>query len=175
MQDFQVFIDFFRREWAVIRGAGTTFVIAIVLIIGVVFLGVQWLNSGRDNARIATIDLLKEQRDSLQKRLDAVTPTQISRRKTLAGLQACYANGSKIIDKFKRVNTEAQVEPFRSEATTWINECAAWIEQNMGPAARGRFLVYTDTWAGAKYFEVQTAIGNLQFLIENSSWDKALE
>jgi hypothetical protein len=99
-------------------------------------------------------------------------------------LQQFYVDAGPIISRpLPKDISKEDFDKFVAEADQWVNETAMWIEENLGVAARERFLdrtgmlAMTDpSAANAVHNNVRQNLTrmrqNLQVLIENGAWDK---
>jgi hypothetical protein len=106
------------------------------------------------------------------------------RKKTVAQLQEFYVEVGPIITRsLPKEISEADFKKYSDDADTWLTKVATWIQENMGVAARERFLDRTGmlaaSWSGAVNERHNSIIQNLtQFrknllvLIESGAWDK---
>lgn len=141
--------------------------VAFLVMSGLIAYGWHWYENGRFEERayhlnelISTKDATIQSEDvsaknqnttivnlqgtivQLQERLKGTSPQlaaiQAGRDKLRAKLQGCYAESGDLLNRI--ITTPTEVDTLDADTETWAKACAKWIEDNMGVAARERFL-----------------------------------
>jgi hypothetical protein len=181
----------FRGEGQIIRKAP----VATIVIWGVLTYGSYWYLSAHYAERLdnlttantalqATVGQLQNELKGASPQLAAMQARRAAVRDKL--LEFYVAVGPLIDEKIpafgidKKAMDEA-MSSLQQHATQWTNETAMFLQQNLGPAARDRFLDVSNMPIygydiGGEYTELKNALSNrrknLSLLIETAAYDR---
>jgi hypothetical protein len=108
----------------------------------------------------------------------------VLRAKHVAQLQEFWIVGGRILNEnLTKDTSKDDFDKWVNSANMWVNDTAKWIGDNMGAAARERFLdtsgmmamTYSRAISSEHNQAVQNIIrfrDNLRYLMDNESWDK---
>jgi tRNA/tmRNA/rRNA uracil-C5-methylase (TrmA/RlmC/RlmD family) len=100
-------------------------------------------------------------------------------------LQQLFIQSSQIIDtQIPKTISDEDFKKYQASIDKWLNESATWIEENLGPAAKAKFLdrssapfLMYDAAANTQHNNIINAMmafrKNLSTLIETNAWDKS--
>ncbi|HEX4410576.1 MAG TPA: hypothetical protein VH206_17530 [Xanthobacteraceae bacterium] len=177
-------LHYVRYEGAVIRQAPLAFCIGVLALGGLVFFGLQWHHAGTDATKDATLENQRSHIAILEEELKGTQPQQgaVQRADIRTKLQSFYVEGGHLIRDIRA--GPAQLPDKETDAIIqWVEQTAAWIEANMGTAAKDRFMDPGRDWFGSwstfktedrfTIIRISTVFrANLVDLIENPAWDK---
>jgi hypothetical protein len=184
--------EYFRSEGrAAIRDAPFAFVLAILLAIALTFAAVDWHFAGEVETQHATIEgqhsTIESQKiriDELQEQLRGAAPAlaadRARRKQIVEQLQKFYIQAGSLFGQ--SIKDQSTFDTFKPMVDLWANDASNWIERNMGPAAKERFLDpgtgSSLSWNKAFNAEHNNYLNfltytrkNLSTLIETNAWD----
>jgi hypothetical protein len=184
--------EHFRSEGrAVVKDAPFALVLAILLAGAITFAAVDWHFSGQVEMQHATIEgqrsTIESQKiriDELQEQLRGAGPAlaadRAKRKKIVDQLQGFYIEASGLFGQ--PITDQGSFEIFRAKVDTWGNDTVNWIQNNMGLAAKEKFLDPGSgsslSWNKAFNAEHNNYLNfltytrkNLSTLIETNAWD----
>jgi hypothetical protein len=96
-------VEHFQKEGRVICEAPVAFVVAILILGMLIFVGVEWHDAGTDSVQRATIENLKIQNGVLQEELKGTSPQlaaiQTQRDSIRRSLQEFYVHGAELFNR----------------------------------------------------------------------------
>jgi hypothetical protein len=181
-------VHHFSHEGKVIREAPIGFILAVAAVCALLFIGLQWHNSGVEATKDATIENQRSHIAVLEEEVRGLPPQQaainVKRKQIVEQLQKFYTESTPILNADLPKNISAEdFAKYQAVYNSWVVRCSGWIQQNMGEPARDRFLDYGsgfsfnwDRAVNPQHNNIINLMGsyrkNLTTLIETNAWDK---